>query len=37
MYEYIAPKELLSEPVPKSYVRAWRAAQAASFASAVQD
>jgi glutamate synthase domain-containing protein 2 len=37
MYEYIEPNELLSEPLPKSYVRAWRAARPDSFASAVTD
>ncbi len=37
MYEYIEANELLSEPLPKSYVRAWRAARPDSFASAVTD
>lgn len=37
MYEYIEPNELLSEPLPKSYVRAWRAARPDSFSSAVTD
>ncbi|HEY4104362.1 MAG TPA: FMN-binding glutamate synthase family protein [Polyangiaceae bacterium] len=37
MYEYLKDRELLSEPVPKSFARAWRAASAKSFDSAVKD
>jgi glutamate synthase domain-containing protein 2 len=31
MYEYLAPGALLTEPVPKSFARAWNAAKATSF------
>lgn len=37
MYEYLKDRELLSEPVPKSFARAWRAASASSFEAAVKD
>ena len=37
MYEYLTPRALLAEELPKSYARPWRAAQAASFESAVRD
>jgi len=37
MYEYLSPRALLQEEPPKSYARAWRAAQAATFESAVKD
>jgi glutamate synthase domain-containing protein 2 len=37
MYEYLKDRELLSEPVPKSFARAWRAASAATFDAAVKD
>jgi glutamate synthase domain-containing protein 2 len=37
MYEYLDSGELLLDPVPKSYVRAWRAAQPGSFATASPD
>ena len=34
MYEYLKDGALLSQPVPKSFARAWHAAQASSFQSA---
>jgi glutamate synthase domain-containing protein 2 len=37
MYEYLKDRELLTEPVPRSFARAWRAASAATFDSAVKD
>jgi len=37
MYEYLKDRELLSEPVPKSFARAWRAASANTFEAAVKD
>ncbi|HVY31839.1 MAG TPA: FMN-binding glutamate synthase family protein [Polyangiaceae bacterium] len=37
MYEYLKDRALLAEPVPKSFARAWRAAQAASFDSATPE
>ena len=37
MYEYLKDRELLAEPVPKSFARAWRAANAATFDAAVRD
>ena len=37
MYEYLKDRQLLAEPVPKSFARAWRAASAATFDSAVKD
>jgi len=37
MYEYLKDRELLSEPVPKSFARAWRAASARTFDAAVKD
>lgn len=37
MYEYLKDGALLAEPVPKSFARAWRAAQAASFDSATPE
>ncbi len=37
MYEYLTPRALLADELPKSYARAWRAAQAATFESAVKD
>ncbi len=36
MYEYLKPGELLGEPLPKSYARAWRAASAESFDALVE-
>jgi glutamate synthase domain-containing protein 2 len=37
MYHYVDRGALLAEPLPKAYVRAWKAARPDSFASAVQD
>jgi hypothetical protein len=37
MYEYLKDGQLLNEPVPKSFARAWRAASAATFEAAVKD
>jgi len=37
MYEYLRDRELLAEPVPQSFARAWRAAAPQSFESAVHD
>jgi glutamate synthase domain-containing protein 2 len=37
MYEYLKEGALLAEPVPKSFARAWRAAQAVSFDSATPE
>jgi glutamate synthase domain-containing protein 2 len=37
MYEYLKDRELMSEPVPKSFARAWRAASASTFDAAVKD
>jgi glutamate synthase domain-containing protein 2 len=37
MYEYLKDRELMSEPVPKSFARAWRAASAGTFEAAVKD
>jgi glutamate synthase domain-containing protein 2 len=37
MYEYLKPSALLAEPVPKSFARAWRAAEAKSFDSATPE
>jgi len=37
MYEYLKDRELLTEPVPKSFARAWRAASATTFDAAVKD
>ena len=35
MYEYLKARQLLTEPVPKSFARAWRAARADTFEAAV--
>lgn len=37
MYEYLKDRELMAEPVPKSFARAWRAASPATFEAAVKD
>jgi hypothetical protein len=37
MYEYLKDRALLSEPVPKRFARAWRAASATTFDAAVKD
>jgi glutamate synthase domain-containing protein 2 len=37
MYEYLKDRELMTEPVPKSFARAWRAASATTFEAAVKD
>lgn len=37
MYEYLRAGELLGEALPKSYARAWAAAQASTFQSATRD
>jgi glutamate synthase domain-containing protein 2 len=37
MYEYLKDRELLAEPVPKSFARAWRAARPTTFDAAVKD
>jgi glutamate synthase domain-containing protein 2 len=37
MYEYPKDRELMNEPVPKSFARAWRAASATAFEAAVKD
>ena len=37
MYEYLKDRELMAEPVPKSFARAWRAASASTFDAAVKD
>jgi glutamate synthase domain-containing protein 2 len=37
MYEYLKDRALLSEPVPKSFARAWRAAKASTFDSATPE
>jgi glutamate synthase domain-containing protein 2 len=37
MYEYLQDRALLTEPVPKSFARAWRAASAVTFEAAVKD
>lgn len=37
MYEYLKDGALLADPVPKSFARAWRAAQAQSFDSATPE
>jgi hypothetical protein len=37
MYEYLRDRALLTDPVPKSFARAWRAASASTFDAAVKD
>ena len=37
MYEYLKDRELMTEPVPKTFARAWRAASASTFEAAVKD
>ena len=37
MYEYLKDRELMTEPVPKTFARAWRAASAFTFEASVQD
>jgi hypothetical protein len=37
MYEYLKDGALLADPIPKSFARAWRAAQAHSFDSATPE
>jgi glutamate synthase domain-containing protein 2 len=37
MYEYLKDRDLMAEPVPKSFARAWRAASPTTFDAAVKD